>query len=665
MIGMLQKISFFIGLSALFVMVAGYGAIGEDKTLLVAPATGAMLLSLFLFCISALRSRVFIPPAWGLFLVYAVYGSLMIACSSVPADSVQAMGRVWGAVGFYLVAANSIGSYRHARVLLGGMLCFLLVTAMYGLVVHFKAPTSVLWTERWAMYEGRLASTYICPNHYAHLLQMLLPFCLVLVFIQQSGVFLRILAGYCFLGFLPPLFFTESRAGWLGGIAAVGVTVCLAALRKSRRLFLVLVLVIPLMSAFLLLGAWNYSETFHRRMRPVVEFLQQQSADGIGNAPRDFRPQTWLDTIGMIKEKPWLGYGPGTYGTMFTGFRQHFKGVRVRAVHPHNEYLEIMADYGLVGFALFAAGWIYGSVRLLRFALTTEHGHHALMAIAFLGAVAGTMVHSFFDFQMHIYPNLIMFVLLAGLVASLMRQSQKSRPDPGKIKATAILGTSVALILVLWGGRVLGSECLRAVGDRAFAKGQSAAAERFHRTALSLDAGNWRALLGMGNILQDRRYHSIDSAEKRELVLEELGWFEQAYAENPVKDEVRLGLAKALIFSGQQEQGLQILRELADYRKFSDSVQWILGNELRKAGLYNEALEVFGRARKLADTPSINENIKWLQQRVAGPAGDGVVGPDQGRVEAESIRPPILKMEDVLDQMMRAEPSDNNHFDLQ
>jgi O-antigen ligase len=613
----LNKTSFGLGLAGLLLMAAGYGAIGQDKTLLVAPSLFALLLAMMLFSAGSIKRRISLPPATGLFVAYALYGTLMVPFSAIAVESPLAVLRIWGALGFYVVATNCIGPFRRARHLFTGLLLFLLVTAFYGLVAHFKAPESVLWVERWAIYEGRLASTYICPNHYAHLLQMLLPFCMVLVFIPQSGMFLRILSAYCFFSFLPPLFFTESRAGWLGTIAALGVTVCLVALRRSRKLFLLLIVLIPLLSGLFLAGAWTYSETFHRRMLPVVQFLQQQSADGVGSAPRDFRPQTWLDTIGMIREKPVFGYGPGTYGTVFTGFRQHFKGVGIRAVHPHNEYLEIIAEYGLVGFVLFAVAWIYGLVRLLRFALNTEHRHHAWITIAFVGAAAGTMVHSFFDFQMHIYPNLILFALLAGAAASLMMQSQKPAATEDKIRVRSLIASATALVLLLWGGKVLGSECCRAVGDQALEHRRDMVAERFYRRALALDQGNWRARLGMGKVWQERRYYTIDVKEKRELVVEELEWFERAYVVNPIKDEVRLGLARALIFSGNRERGLDVLRDLAQYRKFSDSAQWMLGSELRKAGLYEEALEVFQRARRLARTPSIDANIEWLRERLA------------------------------------------------
>jgi len=355
-----------------------------------------------------------LPTAGALFLLFLIWGIAMLQYATVPFESKRSLLMIGGVVGAYFVWGGELRAFKKSRTVLGGLIFVVMLTALYGLVVHFKCPDQVLWTERYAVYEGRLMSTYICPNHFAHLMQMLLPFCLVLLFIPQSGLYLKILSAYSFLVFLPPMFLTESRAGWLGSIAAVGVTLCLMALRRSKKLFAFLVVLIPLCSILLLVGAWHSSETFQRRMQPVVTFIEGQAEEGVGSESRDFRPQTWMDTIDMIKEAPLFGHGPGNYRYTFPEYRKRFKGHRIVTGHPHNEYLELIADYGLIGFGLFALAWLYGCIWVLIKSLKAKETRHAYLGFAFLGVAAGTMVHSFFDFQMHIYPNALVFALLAA-----------------------------------------------------------------------------------------------------------------------------------------------------------------------------------------------------------------------------------------------------------
>ncbi|MEN8255500.1 MAG: O-antigen ligase family protein [Verrucomicrobiota bacterium] len=594
-----------------------------------------------------------------------------------------------GAVGAYLAWGSELARFRESRIVLGALILAVMLAALYGIVVHFKCPEQVLWTERYSVYEGRLMSTYICPNHFAHLMQMLLPFCLALLFIPQAGIYLKVLAGYSFLVFLPTLFLTESRAGWLGAIAATGVMVCLMALRKSKRLFLLLAILVPVCSALLLLGAWRYSETFQRRMQPVVTFLEGQAEEGIGSEARDFRPQTWMDTIDMIKDAPLYGHGAGNYRYTYPEYRKRFKGNRFVSGHPHNEYLELVADHGLVGFGLFALAWIYGLGWVLVGSLKAEKTRHAYMGFAFLGAAAGTMVHSFFDFQMHEYPNALVFAFLAAVAVGPLRNAKrgslKSKNVKGVEDALEYDGTPLSLpsglvgheppsrsgsqqparrikrstfnvqrIFVTMIGaaylvgtafciQIMSSAYIRVLGDKAAGTKHSALstkhgqvtkhpAAKYYELATKIDPQNWRAYKGMARLSHDQWYYTLDREEKLRFAMVKKEWYEKAYRHNAYDPEIVAGLGKTLLFLGRA-RGLELLREACRHRKFHDLYWWTLGVELRKAGMHEEALEVFHHAEKLKRTPSTRMNIQWLERQMS----------ENGLSDVESLKPEDTK----------------------
>lgn len=676
-----------------------YGVVGPDKTGLLAPVIsltyGLVAVSLLKRALAARQSgpgRTAVgPPAGALLTVFVLYGVALIPSATVPFEATSKMLFVGAVVGAYLVWGRDLTAFKDNRVLLGALLFVVMLTALYGLIAHFKCPDQVLWAERYAIYKGRLASTYICPNHFAHLLQMLLPFCLALLFIPQTGIYLKLLAAYSFLVFLPPLYLSESRAGWLGSIAAVGTTICLMALRRSKKLFLAVVVLVPLCSILLLFAGWRYSETFQRRMAPVVEFLEGQADEGIGSESRDFRPQTWMDTIDMIKEKPLIGFGPGNYRYTFEEHRNRFKGTRIVTGHPHNEYLEIMADYGIVGFVLFAVAWVYGLVRILRFSLKTEETRHAFLGLAFLGTAAGTMVHSFFDFEMHVFPNAMVFALLAALstgplfAARRTRGAKQQAPDAAApatngrwtamVRRTGawLLALSFALAALLC-IRTMSSSFLRLLGDEASSVRNRDKAEEMYRLAVKVDPQNWRAYKGMAELVYSQRYHVLDLSEKVRLAADERHWYEKAYRHNAHDPEIIVGYGKSMVFLGRTadrglhpagsaaeppredgldapgakltDQGLALLREACGYRKFNDLYWWVLGVELRKAGRYDEALEVFRYAESLRRTASTRKNIQWIEGQLRNggrmpESGDPtpVVQPDPSTM--------ILKGEDI------------------
>jgi hypothetical protein len=181
-----------------FVAVLFYGVVGEDKFLLLSPLAILGYACLVLWMAMAAfsrRSASVAPPGFFLFLLFIIYGAALGTVSIIPYEAKLRMLLIGLFVGAYYLWGNSLILFRRSRAVLGWVMLFALLGCFYGLINFFKQPEMVLWIERYAPYGGRLASTYICPNHFAHLLQMLLPFCLVLMLIPKAGLFLRIFAG--------------------------------------------------------------------------------------------------------------------------------------------------------------------------------------------------------------------------------------------------------------------------------------------------------------------------------------------------------------------------------------------------------------------------------------------------------------------------------------
>jgi tetratricopeptide (TPR) repeat protein len=453
---------------------------------------------------------------------------------------------------------------------------------------------------------------------------MWLPFCLVFLFIPQFGWFWRICFAYALALFGLMIYQTQSRAGILGAVAALSATALFLILRKSRRAFMVALLVVPLLGAATLGGLWAGSAMFRTRMQPVVKVLSLAAAgDWDRVASIDFRPQTWLDTIGMIKTRPVCGFGPGNYELTYEDFRTRCKAVRIETVHAHNEYLELIAEYGLVGGALVLWALISLLVTAIRFVKTTERSYHALPVIALLGALAGTAVHGFFDFELRNFPNAIMLALLAGCaVAPLVRQRSEIRNQKSAVPFLTSVHwplTSVFLLLAaVWSLQVMSSSWIHARADQILLQQDFRRAEKLFKIAEQIDPQNWRAQMGLGQVYYHDRYYELDPARKHEWALKEQAAYAAAYRTNAKKDEVIYGLGRVELFLGNRDKGLDYLRQAAHYKRFNDFFWRKLGIELRKAGLYDEALSTFEYARKLdSSNATVKRNIEWLKKRRA------------------------------------------------
>lgn len=562
-------------------------------------------------------------------MLFWLYSAIMIPFAVVPYEAKISTLRFGCYVGVYWAAANILSRFPWRKAIWMILLTALIGVSLYSLVQHKVAPHLIFGMERYTGYwkfgvGGRLGGTYQCPNHIAHLVQMWVPFCLAALFMPQFGWFWRICCGYAVPVFVLLIYQTQSRAGLLGLIASLGTFGLLLVFRKSRRLFYIALLAIPLLGAGAMGGLWAGSAMFRERMQPVVEVASEFLAGNIEEAISvDFRPQTWADGMVMFSDRPITGFGPGSYELAFPEYRQRVSGNRMLTGHPHNEIVEILGEYGLIGALLVLGVLIRFCVPMVRLLKTSDRLYHALPAMAILAALAGTAVHGFFDFELRIFPNALMLVLLAGTAAAPLLAQQKSEvrnQRSGWQVPTSVLRslTSVAVILTaIWSAQVMTSAFVRVQGDRAAVAGDRFRAEKCYRAARAVDPQNWRALLGMGQIFSGRRYYELDLGAKREWALKERELFAEAYRRNTKKEEIMYGLGRAELALGNQDAGLDMLRKAAHYKRYNDYYWRKLGIELRKAGLYEEALETFLYAQRLnRSDPTIQHNLKWLRERL-------------------------------------------------
>ena len=355
-----------------------------------------------------------------------------------------------------------------------------------------------------------------------------------------------------------------------------------------------------------------YSETFQRRMEPVVKFIAGQAEGGIGSESRDFRPQTWADTLVMIDEEPLWGHGPGAYRYTYPEFRERFKGERIVTGHPHNEYLELVADYGWIGFVLFALGWMSSLGRCLIFSFRSKETCHTFVGFAAVAMGVGTMIHSFFDFQMHVYPNAMIFAGLLAFALAPMERTNKKRGFRIRLRAGLWIGVVVTLVGFILSVKVMTSAFMRAYADKTFvsARSENASSLYWAEQAVKWDSSNWQAHQSKASILYDLRYYSLTLSKKLEIARREKSAYEKAYFYNNKSPMTCSGLGKVNLFLSRHsddeseskmlmKDGFMYLEKACSLRKYNDLNWWTLGSELRRIGLYSEALDIFEKAGAL------------------------------------------------------------------
>ena len=142
----------------------------------------------------------------------------------------------------------------------------------------------------------------------------------------------------------------------------------------------------------------------------------QNTADDISSGRLHFWGVAWK----IFLAHPILGCGMDAFGVAFTAFDTNNGTYRVE--QAHNEYLQSLADGGIVGFALvlaFIGLQIWAGLKRI----TTEPDQ-TLRGIRF-GALAGCVgifVHSMFDFPLRTAANAFFFLLVAAIAVAPVRR---------------------------------------------------------------------------------------------------------------------------------------------------------------------------------------------------------------------------------------------------
>jgi tetratricopeptide (TPR) repeat protein len=151
----------------------------------------------------------------------------------------------------------------------------------------------------------------------------------------------------------------------------------------------------------------------------------------------DVRPRLWQAGMRAFALHPVLGTGAGTYLVYGRKFRD--QSVQTDPVYAHNDYVQLLAEYGIVAGVLFIcflaahllAAWnfVHRMLHWLR-----ENGKILSSSLALVvGAAVGILalsVHSIFDFNLQIPGNTLFAAFLFGILANPGVSWDSQGPEP-------------------------------------------------------------------------------------------------------------------------------------------------------------------------------------------------------------------------------------------
>ena len=322
---------------------------------------------------------------------------------------------------YFAAALVFIDSPARLRFIVRVVTIFGFLLALFGLLQHFANPDQVYWLR--TPYQGHPFGPFINEHDFAACMELTLALPLGLLFSGAIERERRLLYLFAVALMALALVVTGSRGGILSFAVEVLFMFTLggAVRRRERedeeanagrarlrgaliRMGLGFVLVLTLLSGTLFFGG---EQSLGRLVGTVNS-----------NDPTSGRAQFWQGAIGVIKAHPVLGAGLGAFGVAYTRYDPLNGALRLE--QAHNDYLQIIADAGVVG----------GVLALMFVAVLFRQGFARLavrdkfrrgVAAGALAGCGAALVHSFFDFPLHITSIALLFLLLAALATADQR----------------------------------------------------------------------------------------------------------------------------------------------------------------------------------------------------------------------------------------------------
>ncbi len=467
-------------------------------------------------------------------------------------------------------------------------------------VVQFLHHSNQVWNLI-APYPGRASGTYICPNHFAGFLELVLPLPLAFLLAGRVSVVTRVVLAYAVLTILAGLAVTLSRGGWVAATAGIFLLLGFLLRHQNHRLRALLVLLV------LLIGGGFVSVHYLSKNIAYMRRVAKPNAEGPGEVDTAARLEMWVPAVQMWRDNFWFGVGPGLYDYRFREYRP--EGIQQRPEHAHNDYLELLADWGVVGGVIVFGGlgiFIFGLVKtwphVRREETTFGTGMSSRYAF-YLGAVSGLFalaVHSLVDFNLHIPANALTGVTVLALVASNVRFATKRHWLRARRPVQWALTGALAGVVVYFGAQAWrrGGETFwtaRAETLPNFSPERAAALQK----ALACEPHNFQTAYDIGECF---RTQSLDGGSNYVALAETaLSYYAQGIRLNPHDAYSPLRTGMCLDWLGRHAEAEKFYATAEARDPNGNYVVADIGWHYVQIGDYPAARQWFLRANKLAN----------------------------------------------------------------
>jgi O-antigen ligase len=320
---------------------------------------------------------------------------------------------------YFMVAINALGSRERRRVMLLTLTILGFAVAVFAILQRLTWNGKIYWVRPLAP-ELLPFGPFINPNHFAGMIELILPFAFAYLLFARIKAEQRVLWLFAVVMMAAAVTLSLSRGGLLA-LGAQFLAFFIIGVARGRRwkveqsqepLLMARGALLPTaLAAVAAMALWVGYDQITARWQTISQ--------GRGEMSVAQRLGIWHDSWRMFRDRPVWGVGLGAYPTAYPAYGRS-SARRERVEQAHNDYLQLLTDGGLIGGAI-------GLWFLVELLIAARQGWRRLSAARSLErslviggsvAVLGLLVHSLLDFNLQIAANALLFLLAIALATS-------------------------------------------------------------------------------------------------------------------------------------------------------------------------------------------------------------------------------------------------------
>ena len=438
-------------------------------------------------------------------------------------------------------------------------------------------------------YAPRWLGTYGCPNHYGSLLVMAIGAALALGSFSKLPWPVRIVLFYVAFMMMGGVVYCASRGSWIALVFSIIALVIFGIRHGTMRWW------VPVIGALLLIGAsailFSTSQIARYRVGETEELFSGN------NLQTYIRVELARDALHIAHDHPLFGTGPATFVFIHPRYQDSTFGFK--AVLTHDDYLNCLDDYGVVGFALAIFFVALVTLKFFRPLGVDQRWHDRVLVATGFAAWAAYLIHSWVDFNLHIPANARMLFALTGLALGWIKEEDALVKHWSTISLAPLgkwFGWGVVMFSIVYGAEVTRSALSDLIYEPAFAQvddvPNSESIEHAEQ-ALAWDRGNAQAWLYLGDLYRSKASRQNEMEGRLSEGEQALAAYKEALKANPLDDTIQARMGMTFDIMRRFPEAFFCYQQAALAEPYNGQFWYRLGNHYWDRSMWAKAEEAY------------------------------------------------------------------------